>query len=90
MAWGIGWQRRLLAEGRPALARVTGSKRVVAGHGGHHHVQYEFRILSGAKRAGACDVRRNPPSPGATLVILYDSDEPRRQARYPLSLVRLV
>ena len=81
-------QRRLLAEGRPALARVTQCRRV---HGGGHtrsRVHYEFRILSGATRTGSYEVEKNPPPVGSTLVVIYDREEPRRNARYPLSLVR--
>ena len=95
-AAGIGFalrrQRTLLSEGRAAMARVTGSKRVHVGgaHGGHarHRVQYEFQVLSGATRTGFFDVQKNPPPAGAVLSLLYDVDEPRRQARYPLSLVQ--
>ena len=92
-AWAIAYrlrrQRDLLSEGRPALARVTHSKKVAHQHGHVYRVYYQFRMLSGAARAGQCDVSRKPPPAGATLTIVYDPDDPGRQARYPMSLVRV-
>jgi hypothetical protein len=88
----IGYHLRkqwmLLAEGRPALARVTQSKRIRGSHSSSNRVYYEFRILSGAARSGRYDTAKRPPAEGTTLTILYDRDDPRRQKRYPLSLVR--
>ncbi len=92
-AWALAWrlrrQRELLSEGRPALARVTHSKKVVHQHGHLYRVYYQFQMLSGATRTGQFDVSRKPPPAGATLTIVYDPDDPDRQARYPLSLVRV-
>lgn len=85
LGWSIRRQLNLLSEGRPALARVTGSKR---SHHGKHRVQYEFRNLSGALVHGSYEAGK-PAPPGATLVVLYDRDNPRRAARYPLPLARL-
>lgn len=82
-------QWRLLAEGRAASARVTRTERISHSHGTSHRVHYEFQILSGATRAGHYDVSKKAPEVGATLNIVYEPDDPRRQARYPLSLVRV-
>jgi hypothetical protein len=79
----ISRQTRLLAEGRPAPARVTGirkSKGIV--------VLYEFQLLDGTTAKGRSDVRK-VPAEGAVLCVLYLPDNPRRNALYPLSLVRL-
>jgi len=79
----ISSQMRLLAEGRPAPGRVTGirkSKSIV--------VLYEFQLLDGTTAKGRSDVRK-VPAEGATLCVLYLPDNPRRNALYPLSLVRL-
>jgi hypothetical protein len=82
-------QRRLLASGRPAPARVTGTKRVQRGEGKVHQVSYEFQLLSGATRTGSFDKQKNPPPEGSTLTIIYDSDNPARHGRYPFSLYHL-
>jgi hypothetical protein len=91
-AWAIGYslrrQWRLLSEGRPALARVTHSKKISRGEHHVHRVYYEFQVMSGATRTGHFDVGKNPPAADTTVTIVYDPDEPERQARYPLSLVR--
>lgn len=82
-------QRRLLSEGRPADAVVIESKVRKRGHGGGTGVvRYEFRTLSGSLVRGKCNTSRTPPPEGSTVKVLYDPDEPRRSALYPLSLVR--
>ncbi len=78
-------QRRLLSEGRPALAVV--SKHTKGQHGQVSH--YEFQVLSGATAAGRCGPAKKPAAIGSTLCVLYNPDNPRWNAPYPLSLVRL-
>jgi len=92
-AWALVWvlrrQWRLVTEGRPALARVTGSKGVQGAYGGQGvQVSYEFPILSGATRKGQYGPVKKTPALGETLWILYDPEKPARTSRYPLSLVR--
>jgi hypothetical protein len=77
-------QMRLLAEGRPAPGHVTGFKKSDK----YLVVKYEFRLLSGAIAKGKANTSK-PPVDGATLCVLYDPENPRRNALYPLSLVRL-
>jgi len=77
-------EARLLAEGRPAPGRVTGFKKTDKSI----RVQYEFRLLNGALVKGKVS-RSKPPIEGATICVLYDPENPRRNAVYPLSLVRL-
>ena len=77
-------QARLLAEGRPAPGRVTGFKKADK----YLVVKYEFRLLSGAIAKGRARTSR-PPVDGAPLCVLYDPETPRRNALYPLPLVRL-
>ena len=83
-------QHRLLACGRPALARVTEARKFSRAHNQGHgfHVAFEFHLLSGARRTGSFDVQKDPPQAGAASVIVYDPEHPRRHARYPLPLVR--
>jgi hypothetical protein len=81
---GIRSQRRLLAEGRPAPALVT--RHTQTQHGKTIH--YEFPVLSGAIAKGRSGPTRKPPAPGATICVLYEPENPRRNAPYPLSLVK--
>ena len=77
-------QARLVAEGRPAAGRVTGFKKTDKAI----QVQYEFRLLNGAIAKGKTNTSK-PPVEGAPICVLYDPENPRRNALYPLSLVRL-
>ena len=89
LAWIIRRQRSLLAEGRLAEATVTRVKKVDHGeHGKHWRVDYEFVTLSGARKTGHFSARKNPPAPGAKVLVIYDRERPSRSTRYPLPLVR--
>lgn len=79
-------QRRLLARGRPAPALVTRQSRTQ--HGAM--VYYEFPLLSGAIAKGRGGPSRTPAGIGATICVLYDPENPRKNAPYPLPLVRPV
>ena len=76
-------QRRLLADGRPAPGRVTRHRKTKNG------IQYEFEfvVLSGGRREGKSGPVAKPPAVGEAITVLYDTDDPRRSAPYPLSLV---
>ena len=78
-------EKRLLAEGRAAAAVVTGYGRTKQGK----LVKYEFRAPDGAKISGRSGPVKTWPPLAATVCILYDPDNPRRNALYPLCLVRL-
>lgn len=84
-------QRRLLTEGRVAPGLVT--RHGNPEHGPHNHklgrkYYYEFPLLSGAVAQGRAGPVENPPEVGRTIPVLYDPEEPRRNAPYPLPLVR--
>jgi hypothetical protein len=85
-AIGIGLyrQRRLVVEGRPALATVISSKR--SQHG--TNVQVEFKALSGAVVKTVYE-QKGTPQAATRIVLLYDRDNPRRVTRYPGPLVRV-
>ena len=91
MAWGLSRQRHLLMEGRAALGHVTRHKRGPSTATWF----FEFALLSGARREGHAVVatqqpnRAKLPEIGSSVVVLYDVDDHRRNAPYPLSLVRL-
>ena len=76
-------QARLLAEGRPAPGRVTAIKNADKAI----QVQYEFRLLNGAIAKGRSNASK-PPVEGSPICVLYDPENPRCNALYPLSLVR--
>jgi hypothetical protein len=75
-------QRRLLSEGRAALARVTKHHR--GEHGKSY--EYEFTTLAGRKVKGKSGPGK-PPAVGSSVWVLYDPDYPRGNAVYPFSLV---
>ncbi|MDE3164957.1 MAG: DUF3592 domain-containing protein [Acidobacteriota bacterium] len=85
-AWLIGRQWRLLSEGRPApgvIVKARRSDRQVV-------LTYEFRLLSGAAQRGRSSTSgRKVPGEGAPVCVIYDPENPRRSALYPLSLVRI-
>jgi hypothetical protein len=79
-------QLRLLSEGRPALAVVT--RYSYAQHGAKN-IHYEFPLLSGGMAKGRSGPIRRLPAIGATLCVIYDRENPRRNAPYPLEMARL-
>jgi len=78
-------QWMLLAEGRPAQAHVTVSKKVRHQHGSQYQVSYEFRTMSGAMRSGRYNSQKSPP---ASIQVVYNPDRPEESMPYPLPLVR--
>jgi hypothetical protein len=77
-------QMRLLTEGRPAPGVVTGCRRTKDGI----VLRYEFQLPDGATAKGRGHSRR-PPAIGSQICVLYDPENPRRNAPYPLGLVKL-
>ncbi len=75
-------QYLLLAEGRPAPGRITEIKKTDK----TMLVKFEFRLLNGALARGKTQVGKAPKEP---LCVLYEPDNPRRCALYPMSLVKL-
>ncbi|MCU1233288.1 MAG: hypothetical protein JWP63_1255 [Candidatus Solibacter sp.] len=81
--WRLAFEMRLLAEGRPAAGRVTAIRNAKG-----PVVHYEFELPNGTKLKGRARVSKAPP-PGETVCILYDPERPKRNALYPMSLVKL-
>jgi len=77
-------QRRLLEEGRPALAVVTGHKATKDGK----VVRYVFVTLGGAIVSGRSGPTKSPPPVGGFQCVLYEPDRARHNSAYPLKLVR--
>jgi hypothetical protein len=83
-------QHRLLSEGRPAPGLVMKhgqARRSSHGRGLESKYYYEFPLLSGAIAKGEAGPCKNPPVIGSTIPVIYDPDNPRRNAPYPFSLV---
>jgi hypothetical protein len=79
----VARQMRLLAEGRPTPGRMTSFRRT-----NQLVIRYEFQLPGGATLKGRADMCKMPES-GKPLCVLYDPENPRRNALYPLPLVRL-
>ncbi len=84
VAWSLQRQRRLLTEGRPAPGIVTRLSRTKGGM----QVYYDFLLLSGSVAKGSSGPVSKPPGIGQTVCVLYNPDNPRRNAIYPLCLVK--
>ena len=87
IALPIRSQRRLLVEGRPAPAVVTRRHLNKSTHGSQYQIEYEFRLLNGAPRTGRSASGKMLEV--QLIAVLYEPDNPARNAPYPLSLVRL-
>ena len=82
-------QRRLLSEGRVASATVTGHAKQHGSHGTTHgSITFTFPLLSGAMASGKSSASSKPPALGSAITVVYDPDQPRRNAVYPFSLVK--
>lgn len=87
----LRYRRRLLETGRPALAIVTRHSTRRSQYGESNKAHYEFATLSGARAQGRYSVgsRKQLPSIGNTLTVIYDRDDPSHNMRYPISLYKL-
>jgi Protein of unknown function (DUF3592) len=85
LLWMVRRQGALLANGTPARATVTKTYRTKGGW----TVRYEFRTTSGEVRKGAGNMARKI-EPGTTICILYNPENPRRNAPYPIPQYRVV
>jgi hypothetical protein len=82
-------QRHLLEDGRPAPAVVTRLRRWRTQHGTQNVVYYEFTLPEGGVCKGRCNVEGKSMPKDSVICILYDPDNPRRSAPYPLCTVKL-
>jgi hypothetical protein len=82
----LRWQLGLLSEGRPAPAVVT---RYSNAQHGQKNIHYEFPLLGGEVAKGKSGPTRRLPAIGATLCVIYDRENPRRNARYPLRMAQV-
>lgn len=82
------FQRRLLSDGRAAMAVIKSTKKKRTQHGSYWHVVYEFPLLDGTVQSGSTQTGK-APEVGSSIAVLYDGDNPRRSRPYPVNLVRL-
>ncbi len=83
-------QRRLLEDGRPAPAVVTRRRLWHTQHGAQNLMYYQFALPDGGVCKGWANFHgRNVPAVDAVICILYDPDNPRRSAPYPMCTVKL-
>jgi len=83
-AWLIRRDWRLLEEGRPAPGVITKIR-----HAKQTILYYEFRLPSGEVKQGRCGGGRRGTGIGDAVCVLYDPENPRRNAVYPLQMVKL-
>jgi len=88
LLWPLSRQRRFVSEGRAATAVVTDSKRIRGDAKKREVFRYEFKILSGALREGKSSAVQKAPAVGSQIVVLYDPENPKRNAPYPLLFAR--
>jgi len=86
LVWLVRKQMRLLAEGRAAPGLV---RRYSYAQHGKKHVHYEFCLLGGGIAKGKTGPSRKLPAVGATICVVYERDNPRNNAPYPMDLVKL-
>jgi hypothetical protein len=82
----VRWQRRLLSEGRPALAIVTAVRK---SHGSSdREMVYEFPVLAGTVATGKTAATKTA-AVGDRISVVYDPERPTRNKPYPFALVTL-
>ncbi len=81
----IGRQKRLLSEGRTAPGIVT---HYTCGQHGSKWAHYEFAVGRAVSK-GAAGVSKGSPKVGDTVCVVYEAENPRHNARYPMELVKL-
>jgi hypothetical protein len=78
-------QMRLLSEGRPAPGVITALRRADK----NVTVLYEFQLLNGSVAKGRSAGGRRPPGVGTRCCVIYDPENPKRNAMYPMPMVKL-
>jgi hypothetical protein len=64
-------------------------RRYSYAHHGQKNIHYEFPLLSGGIAKGKSGPTRRLPAIGATLCVIYDRENPSRNAPYPLEMAKL-
>jgi hypothetical protein len=89
MLWMVRREYRLLEEGKPAPATVVAARWGGYSNGRrNNYVSYEFPLAGGGVRRGRSQTQGRPPAVGSLITIIYNPDNPRRNAKYPLCTVK--
>jgi hypothetical protein len=89
ISFDVRRQRRLLAEGKVAQGRIVSYRRVYTGKTSNYRATYELRTASGSVyKAKVCSNRR-PAEPGSRVTMLYNQDNPKQAAPYPMQFVKI-
>ena len=89
LMWNLRRQRRLLEEGWPTKATITRVTRIQQKGGASYRVNYVFESANGESETGRSQVSQQPPAEGSECTVLYLPDNARRNALYPLCMVRI-
>jgi Protein of unknown function (DUF3592) len=81
-------QRRLLARGFPARGVITRCKEGSKGRSSGYYLNYDFPLQDGPSCQGK-EFSGSQQAEGASVTVLYDPNNPRRNALYPLESVRM-
>ena len=87
LVFSIRRQMGLLREGRPAPGVVTRHSYAGKGQRAFH---YDFAPLGGSVTSGKSPPTRRLAPVGATVCVIYDPENPRRNAPYPMEMVKVV
>ena len=80
----------LLENGRAVLARVVSVHRLRGRSQPTQRVEIEWELLSGRKARQRFDVSSvGTLQPGSRLPVVYDAENPKQFARYPMAVTRL-
>jgi hypothetical protein len=84
-------ERSLLSEGRPAVGVVTKVRWFGGNHGrGNHRASYEFQTPDGQTYKGSFrGSKKKCGAAGDRATVLYEKDNPQRNARYPMQFVKI-
>ncbi len=80
--------RFLLENGRAAVAVARGSQAASQGEAPGHATQFEYRTLSGGTASGTLN-SEGGIAVGTEFIVVFDSDQPTKLVKYPLSMVRI-
>ncbi len=89
LMWKLRRQRRLLEEGWPVQARITRVTRIQQKGAVSYRVDYSFQTANGEAMTGRSQVNERVPMEGSDATVLYLPDNARRNALYPLCMVRV-
>ena len=78
--------RRLLEDGRAAPGVVTGN-RMMGGRNRRNQIVYQFKLQDGSAYRGRAS--RGSIPEGTRICVVYNPDNPRRNAPFPFGLVKV-